>query len=100
MQVIANELNAQGLRTVQGKKFTVNSLRHTLHNDVYTGVYRYSDLVIENGIPALVSKELFEQAQERFSENKRKGAQVASGLVDVESSRYWLTGKMFCSYCG
>lgn len=100
LQVIANELNAQGLRTVQGKKFTVNSLRHFLHNDAYTGVYRYSDIVIEDGIPALVSKELFEQAQKRFAENKRKGSQIAAELSDSDAPRYWLTGKLYCGYCG
>lgn len=99
MQVIANELNKQGFRTVHGKPFTINSLRHILHNTAYIGTYKYDDIVIENGIPALVSKELFEQVQEMFSLNKRKGSQIAAGIPD-EAPRYWLTGKLFCGHCG
>lgn len=100
LQVIVNELNEQGLRTIHGKQFTVNSLRHILHNKAYIGVYKYDDIVIENGIPALVSKELFEQVQEMFALNKRKGAQIAAELADYEAPRYWLTGKLFCGHCG
>lgn len=100
LQVIVNELNNDGLVTVQGKKFTVNSLRHILHNEAYIGTYKHGDIVIENGIPALVSKELFRQVQERFVKNKRRGAQTAAGLEEASAPRYWLTGKLFCGYCG
>ena len=51
-----NELNDDGLRSVKGKKFTINSLRHILHNVAYIGTYKYGDIVIPNGIPALVSQ--------------------------------------------
>ena len=100
LQVIMNELNADGLLTVKGKKFTINSLRNILHNKAYIGTYKYGDIVIENGIPALVSRELFDKVQARFALNKRKGAQSAAGLNEDEAPRYWLTGKLFCGYCG
>lgn len=100
LQVIVNELNNDGLVSVKGKKFTVNSLRHILHNEAYIGTYKHGEIVIENGIPALVSKDLFTQVQAQFAKNKRKGAQTAAGLNDDNAPRYWLTGKLFCGYCG
>ena len=75
MQIIVDELNEEGHRSVQGKKFTINSLRSILHNETYIGTYKYGDIVIPNGIPALVSEDLFRQVQERFALNKRQGAQ-------------------------
>lgn len=69
---IADELNAQGVRTVHGREFKVNGLRHILKNKAYTGVYEYSDIMIEDGMPRLVSDGLFEEAQKRFERNKHK----------------------------
>jgi len=97
---IANELNQQGVKTVLGRKFTVNGLRSVLHNDAYFGIYRYSDIVIPGGMPVLITQELFDKVQTRFAENKRKGAQRASGLDEDNAPRYWLTGKLYCGECG
>lgn len=71
MQDIANELNNAGIRTVLGKTFTVNSLRHILHNRAYIGEYRYSDVIVPGGMPRLISNDLFQQVQARFIQNKR-----------------------------
>jgi len=100
LQQIANELNQQGITTARDGKFTVNGLRSVLHNDAYLGIFRYSDIVVEDGMPVLITQELFDQVQARFAENKRKGAQVANGLNEDNSPRYWLTGKLFCGECG
>ena len=94
-----NELNNQGLRSVRGDKFTVNSLRNILHNEMYTGVYKYGDIVIEDGVPALITKAQFANVQERFALNKRRGSQIAAEIADEDAPRYWLTGKLFCGYC-
>lgn len=99
LQVIMNELNAQGLVTVKGKKFTINSLRNILHNEAYIGKYKYGDIVVEDGIPALVSKAQFAEVQERFALNKRRGSQIAAEIADADAPRYWLTGKLYCGHC-
>ena len=99
LTVIMNELNNQGLRSVRGDKFTVNSLRNILHNEMYTGVYKYGDIVIEDGVPALITKAQFANVQERFALNKRRGSQIAAEIADEDAPRYWLTGKLFCGYC-
>ena len=96
---IMNELNAQGVTTGRGGRFTINGLRSTLQQVAYTGVYRYSDIVIPDGMPALVSKELFKAVQKRFALNKRQGSQRANGMAADGSARFWLTGKLFCGKC-
>ena len=75
----------------------MNGLRHILKNKAYTGVYRYSDIVIPDGMPRLISDELFEQAQKQFERNKHK---VRMPSNETEEPRYWLTGKLFCGECG
>ena len=97
---IADELNEQGVTTAKGGKFTVNGLRSVLHNDAYLGIYRFSDIVVKDGMPILIKKEVFDKAQVRFAENKRKGSQRANGLKEDDTPRYWLTGKLFCGECG
>ncbi|MCR4789264.1 MAG: recombinase family protein [Lachnospiraceae bacterium] len=100
MQDICNKLNGQGIRTVRNKLFTVNSIRAILKNPAYTGVYKYADHVKEDGMPVLVSKELYEKAQQKLGFNKKFGAQNARGLDDNKSPRFWLTGKLYCGECG
>jgi len=96
---IANALNQQGLKTNRGGKFVVNSLRKILHNDTYLGVYKFGDVRVEGGMPALVTQELFDKVQARFALNKHKGSQRANGLDEDNAPRYWLTGKLFCGHC-
>lgn len=93
---IAEDLNTQGIKTTLGKDFNVNGLRHILKNKAYTGVYRYGDITIEDGIPRLISNELFDEVQKRFERNKHK---VYREVIDDEH-RYWLTGKLICGECG
>ena len=100
LQIIANELNEQGFRTVLGKQFTINSLRHILHNEAYIGTYKYADIIVKNGIPAIVSEELFEKVQSMFELNKRVSVHMTSEQASYGPPRYWLTGKLFCGYCG
>jgi len=99
MQQIADELNAQGVTTALDRKFTINGLRSVLKNDRYTGVYKYADIVIPDGMPVIIERGLFNKAQARFALNKRTGAGNRSRHVEGEP-RYWLTGKLFCGECG
>ena len=99
MTDIARELNAHGFTTVRGKPFTSNSLAHTLRHRAYIGEYRYADVFIPNGMPAIIDKELFEAAQKRLIRNKRQGGQRAHGLEPDETPRFWLTGELYCGKC-
>lgn len=94
---IAVELNNQGIKTVLDRNFTVNSLRHILKNRAYIGEYHYGDIVIADGMPRLVSDELFGEVQKRFERNKRK---AKTPSTEEDAPRYWLTGKLYCGECG
>ena len=100
LKTIAEEMNAQGLRTPRNAEFSVNMLNKMLKNRAYIGEYHHGDIVVEDGMPVLVDKATFDRAQRRFAENKRKGSQRAHGMDDAEAPRYWLTGKLYCGECG
>jgi DNA invertase Pin-like site-specific DNA recombinase len=93
-QQIVNSFNARGLQTKRGAAFTICSLRSVLHNERYTGVYKYNDVRVEDGCPAIVSKELFDMVQKKISDTARAPASSWSRVS------YLLTGKLFCGLCG
>lgn len=94
MKKIADVLNNQGICSSHGGKITINIVNHILKNRRYIGEYRYRDIVNENGIPAIIPKDLFEQVQERMAKNKK-----APARYKAEDS-YLLTTKLFCGKCG
>lgn len=102
MVEIAKKLNSQGLRTVKGKEFTINGLRSILKNTRYTGIYKYSDVEIQGGMPVIIEKPLFDKAQQMLEKNKRIKSRKPFVQDDLEGSapqNYWLTGKLYCGYC-
>jgi DNA invertase Pin-like site-specific DNA recombinase len=91
---ICDEFNAAGYCTAKGAKFNKNSFHNLLSNEKYVGIYKYADVRIENGIPAIISKELFDTVQKRLKRNKRAPAKNKA-KVD-----YILSQKLFCGHCG
>lgn len=97
MSQIAADLNKQGIKTTTGGDFNINGLRHILKNPAYIGTYRYGDIIIKDGMPRLITDELYNAVQERFEKNKHKKT-MNPELADAP--RFWLTGKVFCGHCG
>lgn len=101
MQTIADELNKEGVRTSRGAPFTVNSLRWILKNPAYIGVYRFGDIWIEGGMPAIITQEDYNKVQLKLAENhRRKPAPKAAPDDGPEEERYWLQGVLYCGMCG
>lgn len=94
MAEICKWCNEQGFKTSRGANFNKNSLRVMLCNDKYIGVYRYGEVVIENGIPALISKDLFEKVKTTFKRNRAARARTKA------NADYLLSTKLFCGHCG
>ncbi len=91
---IAKSLNDRGIKTSRGNKWGKCSFHSILKNERYRGVYIYEDIRIENGIPRIVSDELFFKVQEVLKTKKNaQGRHRAFG-------DYLLTGKLFCGRCG
>ena len=101
LQVIANELNNVGYKTVRGNEFTVKSLLHTLHNRSYIGEYKYGDIIVADGFPRLISDETFDKVQEMLEKNRHGGRGAAKRLKNsLEGIDFWLSGKLVCGECG
>ena len=93
MQEIVDTMNAMGIRSGRGKLITVNGVTRMLHNRKYIGEYRFQDVVIPNGVPAIVPQELFDRVQERMASNHKAPAKHKA------EDEYLLTTKLFCGHC-
>ncbi len=86
--------NNKGYKTSNGKEFSHNAVARILRNEKYIGTYKHGDIVVENGVPAIVDRELFEKVQDLLKKNYTSRAR---GKADIE---YLLSGKLFCGHCG
>lgn len=94
MTAIRDWLNEQGVKNTRGQKMTYNSVQHLLNNRRYIGEYTYRDIVVPDGIPAIVPQDLFDRVQEKLAKNKKAPARHKA------EDDYLLTTKLFCGYCG
>ena len=91
---IVRDLNERGLTTTRGKKFTYSAFNILLQNRKYIGEYKYQDVVIPGGIPAIVPEDVFNRVQARMEKNKHSPAAAKA------KESYLLTTKLFCGKCG
>ena len=94
MADICRDFNLKGYRTAKNAEFNRNSFKSMFKNRRYIGVYTYKDIEIEDGVPAIIDKELFEEVGRRL---KKNGEAPARGKAKVD---YLLSGKLFCGHCG
>ena len=95
MQGVCDALNAAGYRTVKGGPFGVKTLSRMLRNRHYIGEYSESGVTIPDGMPRLVDDATFQAVQTRLLENRKRKSSKRTG-----TSRYWLSGKLYCAKCG
>jgi DNA invertase Pin-like site-specific DNA recombinase len=91
---ICNHCNAMGYKTQRGGAFNKNSLKTILRNEKYIGVYRYADIVVPDGVPAIIDKALFDKVQSMLKHNADTRARTKA------KEDYLLTTKLFCGHCG
>lgn len=110
---IIDALEKEGYKTKRGNGFGKNSLHDILFNEKYIGTYIFNRSVtspdgrrnkhkskpeeeivrIPNGIPAILSIDLWERTQKRLEKNKKgRGANSAKEV-------YLLSGLVYCSKC-
>ena len=75
-----------GYRTRRGNRFGKTTISKMLRQEKYAGTYRYDDVVVEDGMPAIISKSDFDRVQARLGRRTRK-------RYDHES--YPFKGKVF-----
>ena len=93
MRQVADELNAKGVKNNVGGMVTENTVARMLHNRKYIGEYKFRHIITPNGIPAIVTEELFEHVQSRMEINKKAPAKHKA------EDEYILSGKLFCGKC-
>lgn len=91
---ICRIFNSKGYLTAKSVPFNRSSFKAIFRNERYIGVYKYKDFRVEDGIPAIIDKPLFETVRSRLSENAQAPAR---GKAKVD---YLLAGKLFCGHCG
>ena len=91
---IINHCNEKGYKTQKGNAFNKNSLRKMLCNEKYIGTYRHGDVVIPNGIPAIIDQDLFDKVQAQVKHN------FYSRARSTAKADYLLSTKVFCGHCG
>ena len=110
---IIDGLNRDGLKTKRGNPFGANSLHDLLHNEKYIGTLVYgqspyredgtrnthskdgADVIrIEDALPAIIDKEVFDLVQKKMADNKRQ-----QGGRPATKRDYPLRGKVFCAEC-
>lgn len=111
-QIIAG-LNRDGLKTKWGNAFGSNSLHDLMHNEKYIGTLVYGQspyredgtrnthskdlsnaIRIENALPAIIDRDLFDTVQARMAQNKRQ-----QGGRPAKNREYPLRGRVFCADC-
>lgn len=93
MQEIADDLNVRGLRNTRGTKLNINTVSNLLTNRKYMGEYSYREIVVPDGIPTIVPKDLFVRVQERIAKNKKSTARYRA------EAEYILSTKLYCGRC-
>ena len=91
IESIITMLNKEGIKTNKGREFQRSTLYSILKNDVYIGVYHYAGVSVPGGVPAIISRELWDACQEQ----RKKTHKHAERVPD----RYLLSGKCVCGYC-
>ncbi len=94
MKELRDWLNENGIRNKLGKPLNFNSVQHMLNNRRYIGEYKYRDIIVLDGIPAIVPQDLFDRVQEKLAQNRKAPARHKA------EDDYLLTTKLFCGYCG
>lgn len=93
MKEITDTLNRKGLRNRKGNPFTISVVSKMLTNRRYIGEYKFKEIVVEDGIPAIISKNLFESVNKKLEANRKKPARKKS------PDEYLLTTKLYCGKC-
>lgn len=91
---IMADLNARGIKNRDGNAWQRTTFDKMLRCEQYIGVYKFSGVRIEGGIPAILDKQTFDEVQEILANKKHPRGRRRN----VED--YMLTGKLFCGHCG
>ena len=93
MADIIRYLNTNHIKTSYGNEFNKNSINRILRNKRYIGVYTYRGTEVPEGLPRIVSDNLFYEVQDMMSKKKKAPARAKA------FEGYILSTKLFCGHC-
>ena len=67
MAELLRDLETKDVRNAKGNCYTRKTLTKLLSNRIYIGEYRYTDIVIPGGVPAIMDKEVFDAVAARLA---------------------------------
>lgn len=88
---LCGDLNRRGIRTSKGNEFSRTSFQRMLRSEKYKGVYIYNDVRIPDGMPRLISDEIYDAVQVVLD-----GRTFDRRPAEED---FLLTGKLFCGHC-
>lgn len=91
---IADSLNERRIQTRLRRKWTSRSFQSMLKNERYIGTYIFDKIRTENGIPAIIEKEVFLAVKEKLENKPNPQGRHR------ENGDYLLSGKLYCGECG
>ena len=89
---ISKQLNDAGHHSSRGCSFVPGNIHRIISNERYCGTYIWGTVRIPDGMPAIISRSDWEEAQRM---KRKKARHVEQRAVD-----FLLTGKAFCGHCG
>lgn len=89
LKSIINELNNKGYTNTQGRELKYNTIFAQMKNPIYFGHLSWGEYEIDDYAEPIITKELWEQVQEKMSDNKIK--------PHSKRYKYLLTGKLYLS---
>ena len=92
---IVAQLNSSGRRTARGQLFNKNSVLRIITNEQYIGTYtsKAHGVRVENAIPAIIERDLWDRAQTMLAHNRANRARRST------RANFMLSGKLFCGCC-
>lgn len=88
---ISRYLAKHDVKTSKGNAFSCTAVKRMLTSRRYIGEYKYADIKIAGGMPAIVPEDLFYMVQNKIKKSHKP---------IVKSTDYYLSGKLFCGVCG
>ena len=90
---IATILNNSGFRNRQNNQFFKKNIAKILKNERYMGIERWNDEVYTDIIPPIIDEKLFRVVNTMIAQYRRN-------YKKNKYDPYFLSGKIFCGYCG
>ena len=93
LRVCTDFCNSRGLKTSRGNQFNKSSINRIIKNRKYIGEYSCNGIVIEGGMPAIITPEVFSLAQAEAARRRTRRKPKS------QKAEYLLSGRLFCGHC-